>query len=27
MPFFRKVEISDAELDALGSYLSRNNPR
>lgn len=27
MPFFRKVEISDAELDALGAYLSRNNPR
>ncbi|KAI5911932.1 MAG: c-type cytochrome [Aromatoleum sp.] len=26
MPFFRKTEISDAELDALGAYLSRNNP-
>ena len=23
MPFFRKTEISDAELDALGAYLSR----
>lgn len=27
MPFFRKTEISDAELDALGAYLSRNDPR
>ncbi|CAI06276.1 probable p-cresol methylhydroxylase subunit [Aromatoleum aromaticum EbN1] len=27
MPFFRKTEISDAELDTLGAYLSRNNPR
>ena len=27
MPFFRKTEIGDAELDALGAYLSRNNPR
>ena len=23
MPFFRKTEISDAELDALGAYLAR----
>ena len=23
MPFFRKVEISDADLDAIGAYLSR----
>lgn len=23
MPFFRRVEISDADLDALGAYLSR----
>jgi (+)-pinoresinol hydroxylase len=23
MPFFRKTEISDADLDALGAYLSR----
>lgn len=27
MPFFRKTEINDAELDALGAWLSRNNPR
>lgn len=27
MPFFRKTEINDAELDALGAYLSRNDPR
>jgi mono/diheme cytochrome c family protein len=26
MPFFRKTEISDAELDALAAYLSRNTP-
>lgn len=26
MPFYRKTEISDAELAALGAYLSRNNP-
>ena len=25
MPFFRKTEISDADLDALGAYLARNN--
>lgn len=24
MPFFRKTEISDAELDALAAYLARN---
>jgi len=24
MPFFRKTEISDAELEALGAYLSRS---
>lgn len=24
MPFFRKTEISDADLDALAAYLSRN---
>lgn len=24
MPFFRKTEISDAELDDLGAYLARN---
>jgi mono/diheme cytochrome c family protein len=27
MPFFRKTEIDDAELDALAAYLTRNNPR
>lgn len=27
MPFFRKTEISDAELEALGAYLSRNLPK
>uniref|UniRef100_A0ABX1PGZ3 C-type cytochrome n=2 Tax=Aromatoleum anaerobium TaxID=182180 RepID=A0ABX1PGZ3_9RHOO len=27
MPFFRKTEISDAELDALGAYLARNDQR
>jgi mono/diheme cytochrome c family protein len=27
MPFFRKTEISDAELDALSVYLSRNLKR
>ena len=26
MPMFRKTEISDAELDALAAYLSRNTP-
>jgi mono/diheme cytochrome c family protein len=26
MPHFRKTEISDAELDALTAYLTRNNP-
>ena len=26
MPFFRKTEISDAELADLGAWLSRNNP-
>ncbi len=26
MPYFRKTEISDAELDALVAYLARNNP-
>lgn len=26
MPFYRKTEISDAELAALGAYLSRKNP-
>lgn len=26
MPFFRKTEISDAQLADLGAYLSRNNP-
>ena len=27
MPFFRKTEISDDELDALAAYLARNTPR
>jgi mono/diheme cytochrome c family protein len=27
MPFFRKTEIDDAELEALAAYLTRNNPR
>jgi mono/diheme cytochrome c family protein len=27
MPFFRKTEISDAELDELAAYLGRNSPR
>lgn len=27
MPFFRKTEISDAELAALAAYLARNTPR
>jgi (+)-pinoresinol hydroxylase len=27
MPQFRKTEISDADLDALAAYLSRNTPR
>ena len=26
MPFFRKTEIDDQELDAIAAYLSRNNP-
>ena len=26
MPFFRKTEISDADLDALAAYLARNHP-
>jgi mono/diheme cytochrome c family protein len=26
MPQFRKTEISDAQLDALAAYLTRNNP-
>jgi (+)-pinoresinol hydroxylase len=25
MPFFRKTEITDADLDALAAYLARNN--
>jgi len=25
MPFFRKTEVSDADLDALAAYLARNN--
>lgn len=25
MPFFRKTEISDSELDAIAAYLTRNN--
>jgi hypothetical protein len=25
MPMFRKTEISDAELDAICAYLTRNN--
>jgi mono/diheme cytochrome c family protein len=25
MPFFRKTEISDADLDALSAYIARNN--
>lgn len=27
MPFFRKTDISDADLVALSSYLTRNNPK
>ena len=27
MPFFRKTEINDDELDAIAAYLTRNNPR
>jgi len=27
MPFFRKTEISDADLDLIASYLTRNNKR
>lgn len=26
MPFFRKTEISDADLNAIAAYLTRNNP-
>jgi mono/diheme cytochrome c family protein len=26
MPYFRPTEVTDAELAALGAYLSRNNP-
>ena len=26
MPHFRKTEISDAELDAIAAFLTRNNP-
>ena len=25
MPFFRKTEVTDADLDALAAYLARNN--
>ena len=25
MPFFRKTELSDADLEALSAYLTRNN--
>jgi mono/diheme cytochrome c family protein len=25
MPFFRKTEVSDADLDAIAAYLARNN--
>ena len=27
MPIFRKTEISDADLDAICAYLTRNNPK
>lgn len=27
MPFFRKTEIDDTELEAIVAYLTRNNPR
>ena len=27
MPFFRKTEIDDTELEAIAAYLTRNNPR
>jgi mono/diheme cytochrome c family protein len=27
MPQFRKTEISDADLDAIAAYLTRNNPK
>jgi mono/diheme cytochrome c family protein len=27
MPFFRKTEITDAELDSLAAYLARNAPK
>ena len=27
MPFFRKTEISDADLNAIAAYLTRNNKR
>jgi len=26
MPFFRRVEVGDSDLDALSAYLTRNNP-
>ena len=26
MPFFRKTEVSDADLDAMAAYLSRPRP-
>ena len=27
MPFFRKTEIDDTQLEAIAAYLTRNNPR
>ena len=27
MPFFRKTEIDDTELESIAAYLTRNNPR
>ena len=27
MPFFRKTELNDADLDAVAGYLTRNNGR
>jgi hypothetical protein len=27
MPFFRKTEVSDSDLDALIAYLTRNNKK
>ena len=26
MPFFRKIEVSDEDMEALQAYLTRNNP-